>query len=87
MATSFWSSFSSWMTKSTSIMGAAVATPAFAGLMTGQLSWQQALLPLIGAAVAVAIPQTSAPPHPDAPLPMVIMAPGNVQPQPTPPVK
>lgn len=80
MANSFWSSFSSWMTKSTSIMGAAVATPAFAGLMTGQLSWQQAFMPLLGAAVAVAIPQTSAPPHPDAPLPLVIMAPGNVQP-------
>ena len=63
---SFWTKAYQWMTESTSVIGTAVATPALAGVLSGQLSWQQAALPLLGAAVAIAFPQSASQPGPAA---------------------
>lgn len=46
-----------YMTDATSIIGAAVAAPAFAAAVSGHITWAQAAIPLLGAAIAIGIPE------------------------------
>lgn len=57
VTSTFPTNFVRWMTTASSAIGVAVATPAVAGALSGAVSWRQAALPLIGAAVAVFIPE------------------------------
>jgi hypothetical protein len=51
------STLKAWMQTSSSILGAAVATPAFAAALTGQITWDHAAFPLAGAVVAILLPE------------------------------
>lgn len=68
---SFFDGLARWMTTSSSIIGAAIGTPAVAGALAGAVSWQQAILPLIGAAIAIALPQQTGVPIP-VPVPVPV---------------
>jgi hypothetical protein len=57
-----WKTISAYMMTSTSILGAAVATPAFVGAVTGTITWREAALPLLGAVISLLIPQRLSPP-------------------------
>lgn len=56
----FFSSFLKWMTTSSSIIGTAVGVPAIAGVLTGTVPLSQAVLPIAGALISIAMPQIAA---------------------------
>jgi hypothetical protein len=57
-----WQKVSAYLMTSTSILGAAVATPTFIGAITHTITWREAALPLLGAVISMVIPQKLSPP-------------------------
>lgn len=76
MPSTFAGRAAAYLTTSTSIAGIAVAVPTLTGALLGLISWHDATLPLIGAAVSILLPQTAAQPAPGAavlkPVPVVL---------------
>lgn len=66
--TPFLAALTRYLQTSTSILGAAIATPAFGAAVSGQITWRDAALPLIGATVLLLAPQKASPPAAGVPV-------------------